>query len=129
MPASGSLRFFMSLKGRSILIVEDEPLIAMDLARVFRSAGADATTTTTLKQAMTLLEHDGLSIAILDHTLSDGTCAPLCQRLKERNIPFVIYSGNTNIAGPCRAGTQISKPATMEILTTTVEALLPSAAA
>jgi hypothetical protein len=32
---------------------------------------AAVTTTTTLKQALILVEHDGLSLAILDHALSD----------------------------------------------------------
>ena len=40
-----------------------------------------------------LVEHDGLSAAILDHALDDGNSSLLYARLKERGIPFVIYSG------------------------------------
>lgn len=40
------------LKGRTILIVEDEPLIAIDIAEAFQKAGAEVTTTTTLRQAL-----------------------------------------------------------------------------
>jgi len=36
-----------------------------------------------------LVEHDGLSAAILDHALTDGECTNLCARLLERNIPFL----------------------------------------
>jgi hypothetical protein len=53
-PASGSSRFaaprwfFMSkLKGREVLIVEDEALIAMELVQAFRKVGAFTTTTNT----------------------------------------------------------------------------------
>ena len=58
-----------SLEGRSILIVEDEPLIVMDITQAFEPTGAALTTTNTLKHALILVEHDGLSGAILDHAL------------------------------------------------------------
>ena len=60
-----------SLDGRSILIVEDEPLIVMDITQQL-ATGAALTTTNTLHHAMILAEHDGLSGAILDHSLGDG---------------------------------------------------------
>jgi PleD family two-component response regulator len=64
------------LHGRSILIVEDEPLIALDIAQAFEDAGAEIVVTSTLHHALVLVEHDGLSAAVLDHALHDW-CAPL----------------------------------------------------
>ena len=61
-----------SLTGRSILIVEDEPIIVMDITQALEDSGAELTTTNTLRHAMLLVEHDGLSAAILDHALDDG---------------------------------------------------------
>ena len=58
-----------TLHGRSILIVEDEPLIAFDLAQAFENAGAEIVVTYTLHHALVLVEHDGLSAAVLDHPL------------------------------------------------------------
>jgi hypothetical protein len=64
-PASGSSRFAAprmtpmqgpTLLGRSILVVEDEPLIAMDIAQIFAPTGAEMTTTNTLRHAMLLVE-------------------------------------------------------------------------
>jgi DNA-binding response OmpR family regulator len=72
------------LNGREVLIVEDEPLIAMEIAQAFRKAGAFTTITSTLKQALTLVEHDGLAVAILDHVLRDGDSTRLCERLTDR---------------------------------------------
>ena len=46
------------LQGRSILIVEDEPLIAMEIVRAFESAGACVLKTSTLHQALVLVEGD-----------------------------------------------------------------------
>ena len=61
-----------SLTGRSILIVEDEPIIVMDITQAFEDSGAELTTTNTLRHALLLVEHDGLSVAILDHALCDA---------------------------------------------------------
>ena len=61
-----------SLEGRSILIVEDQPLIVMDITQEFEASGATLTSTNSLKHALLLVEHGGLSGAILDHALPDG---------------------------------------------------------
>jgi DNA-binding response OmpR family regulator len=60
------------LAGRLILIVEDEPLIALDIASSFEKAGANVTRATSLGHAMALVEKDDLSAAVLDHVLRDG---------------------------------------------------------
>ena len=85
---------YPGLWGRSILVVEDELLIAMDIAGALEKAGAHATMTTTVRHALILVEHDGLSGAIMDHALSDGESTALCARLKERGIPYISYTGN-----------------------------------
>jgi len=112
------------LNGRQVLIVEDETLIAMELVQAFRKAGAFTTTTNTLKQALTPVEHDGLAVAILDHVLRDGDSTRLCERLTERSIPFVIYSGLNKVEGACKAGRFVGKPATGDALVGTAEGLL-----
>ena len=90
---------YPGLWGRSILVVEDELLIAMDIAGALEKAGAHATMTTTVRHALILVEHDGLSGAIMDHALSDGESTALCARLKERGIPYISYSGYQAVAG------------------------------
>ena len=55
-----------TLSGRSILIAEDEPLIALDIAEAFKDAGATTVVTATLHHALVLVEHGGLSAAVLD---------------------------------------------------------------
>ena len=112
------------LDGHTILIVEDQPLIALDVAQALEDAGAKVTTTNTLKHAVILAEQDGLSGAILDHVLSDGDSTQLCSRLKERDIPFVIYSGYARIGGVCQEGVHVTKPATPDHLVTVLAGLL-----
>jgi hypothetical protein len=60
----------------------------------------------------------------LDHALSDGDSSKVCSRLKERNIPFVTYSGYDDPRGPCDGGVHVKKPADMSLLVTTVKGLL-----
>ena len=49
------------LAGRSILIAEDQPLIALDIVVAFQSAGALVLMGRPLDGALELVEHDGLS--------------------------------------------------------------------
>lgn len=112
------------LKDSSILIVEDHPLIVMDISMAFESAGAHLTTTNTVKHAKLLVEHDGLSAAILDHALSDGDSSSLCTRLRERGIPFLMYSGFSTTDGACKDAPHLKKPASHEQLLDAVEALI-----
>ena len=87
------------LRGRSILVVENEFLIAMDITKALEDAGAHATMTTTARHALILIEHDGLAGAIMDHGLSDGDSSKVCARLKGRGIPYISYSGYDPVPG------------------------------
>ena len=113
-----------NLRGRSILVVEDELLIATDIVQALESAGANATMTTTVRHALILVEHDGLSAAIMDHALSDGESAKLCARLKARGIPYLNFSGYDPVEGASADAPHISKPASMDVLMSAMEDLL-----
>jgi CheY-like chemotaxis protein len=113
-----------SLEGRSILVVEDEPFIVLDITQQFEVTGAALTTTNTLKHALILVEHDGLSGAILDHALPDGDSSQLCARLKELGIPFMIYSGFNTVGGACADALHIAKPAADGALVAAMEGLI-----
>ena len=113
------------LGGRSILVVEDEPLIGMLIVDALKSAGASVTTTIrSAKLALIPVEQDGLDAAIIDHGLADGDSSQLCARLKERDIPFVVYSGFSKIEGVCAEAPLVKKPASPDVLIATVEGLL-----
>jgi DNA-binding response OmpR family regulator len=112
------------LQDSSILVVEDEPLIAMDIAMAFESSGAHLTSTNTVKHAKLLVEHDGLSAAILDHALSDGDSTSLCTRLAERGVPFLMYSGFNTTDDACKNAPHLKKPASHAQLLNAMEALI-----
>jgi CheY-like chemotaxis protein len=118
-----------TLTGRSILVVEDQPLIALDITQELEAAGAAVITTNSLKHALILVDHDGISAAILDHGLGDGDSTLLCARLKERGIPFLIYSGFPVVFGACEDTLHISKPAGENALSLALEGLIRDRAA
>jgi CheY-like chemotaxis protein len=107
-----------------ILIVEDEPLIAMMLEdfldaldRVL-AGSADG-----VEPALALIEQGGIDAAILDVNLRGGEQSwPVADRLAELGIPFVIATGGAGdtIAEAHRDRPVLSKPFTMR----SVEAIL-----
>lgn len=109
------------MEGRSLLIVEDEPLIALDVASSFEKAGARVVTTNNMQDAMQFAEADGLSAAVIDHTLLDGDTTDLRKKLAGLRIPCILYSG---FEDPDDGhSVHVSKPATAEVLIETLLAL------
>jgi len=113
-----------------ILIVEDEPLIAMmagewleELGHVVVGPAYD------LGSALELAEGD-VDGAILDVTLGRDTSYPAADRLRERGVPFAYSTGygQEGLDPERRATPQISKPFEFERFRTVVEAMLSSAA-
>jgi CheY-like chemotaxis protein len=108
------------LSGRSILVVEDEPLIALDIVESLRSAGAEIVTANLLSEALRLAARAELSAAVLDYRIGSVDSSPICEFLKQRGVPFLIYSGYQ--VPPRRFGDVLvlSKPATPRRLVTAV---------
>lgn len=100
-----------NLEGCQILLVEDEPLIAMDIAEELMAHGAHVHNVASVNEALAILDTKTVSAAVLDYRLADGTADELCQRLSDMNIPFVIYSGYTEVEGACSKWGIIRKPA------------------
>ena len=82
-----------SLAGRTILVVEDEVLIALDLVKSIEDAGARAVVVNTAKVGLNFVELSTISAAVIDYRLGDDDFTNLCERLTAASIPFVIYSG------------------------------------
>ena len=115
------------LNAASILIVEDEPLIVMDMTTALTRAGVQVTSTNTLKHARILIENDGLTAATLDHALPDGDARSLCARLTELGVPFLVYAGLKPLDGPCKYAPFLEKPANPDRLLDAMEALIRDA--
>jgi DNA-binding response OmpR family regulator len=113
--------------GRSILLVEDELLIALETAELFESAGAQVVSVRTHAQARAAIDAGGISAAVLDYRLGEDNVAELCVVLEWSGIPYMFYSG---YGGDLRASFPkdviLSKPATGEALISAMTGLLSS---
>src|SRR5215468_2025601 len=81
-----------ALAGRTILVIEDEPLVTLDISETFQIANARMEVAPTCTGARHGMRAD-MAAAILDLGLHDGDGQDLCDELKSRSIPFVVYSG------------------------------------
>jgi DNA-binding response OmpR family regulator len=81
-----------ALRGRSILVVEEEPHVACSLADLFRQAGATVFAAGKLRDARYLAEHPALSAAVINLRIGDDTTAGVCRRLSHLGIPFMFHT-------------------------------------
>jgi DNA-binding response OmpR family regulator len=112
------------LAGRPILIVEDEPLIALDVADAINTAGGQATLAFSRQQGLALVRAEPWSAAVLDYTLPDGDCSPISDWLIENRIPFIVYTGYEKVGGSCASGLLVPKPIDASAIVTEVEQLI-----
>jgi CheY-like chemotaxis protein len=83
-----------TLDGRSILIIEDEPLIAFELEAAFSTAGASVVSASDTTEALRLISESNISAAVVDISLGTEDCSAVCERLAEAGIPFIFYTGD-----------------------------------
>jgi CheY-like chemotaxis protein len=83
------------LRGSRILIVEDEPLMAVDYHFQVQDMGAiPVGYKSTNSDALDFLASHAVDAAIVDYVLSDGKSEPIMRCLLERSIPFVVITAN-----------------------------------
>lgn len=84
-----------ALSGRRFLIVEDEPLVALEISGILKDAGAEIIGPAgTVEQALAFIRSDTpLDGALLDGNLHGLPVDDIAAALTRRNIPFVFVSG------------------------------------
>jgi DNA-binding NtrC family response regulator len=113
-----------NLAGRTILIVEDETLIALDLAMTLESEGARVISASVLVDALIKCDTPGLSAVILDHKLRHDDTSAVCEKLEKLRIPFIIYSGYIELEGACGRAEIVPKPASPTALLVALSGVL-----
>lgn len=114
---------------KPILLVENEPLIAMDLEEMLRSAGyADISHVASLEEAFGWLDTQSPAIAILDLMVRGGATTSVAQHLRIAGTPFLVYSGLARGETPRDAvfddAIWLSKPCTQSDLVLAIEQTL-----
>ena len=84
-----------SLKGRRVLVVEDEYMLAEDLREGLESQGAEVMgPVATVADALELLRSGPApDLAILDINLGGEMAYPVADALRARDIPFIFATG------------------------------------
>lgn len=112
------------LVGRSVLIVENEPLIALELKELFEAEGANVHVASTVTDASRLIKQTTLSAAVLDFSLIGGDTAQICRTLRAYSVPFMYYTGLDGLDEKSLAAPILIKPASAVALITTIKELL-----
>jgi DNA-binding NtrC family response regulator len=109
------------LTGRTILVVEDEPLIALEMTALFESVGATVRQARTVADALRCGDH--LSAAVLDYRLGEEDVPALCALLSDRGVPFMFYTGYGDVERTYPAAVVLQKPASAASLLATMASL------
>jgi DNA-binding response OmpR family regulator len=102
------------LSGCVILVLDDEPLVALDIAQGLQSASVQ--TAHRLADGLHLAEHGDLTAAVLDYRFNDGEGTVPCERLQGLNVPSFLHTGYNQVDGTCGSGLMLPKPASREQL-------------
>ena len=100
---------------KTVLIVEDEVLIAMDLQFLLEQHGWRVIgPVATVQSALSLIEYELPTIALLDVNLGNELVTPVAEVLKARGVPFALasaYDKPEKIGGKVLAGApNVGKP-------------------
>ncbi|UIJ44190.1 response regulator [Sphingomonas cannabina] len=97
--------------GKRILVVDDEPFIAMMLEDILGDLGcAVIGPALDLGEAEALARGAAIDAAILDVNLGNRTSHSIADLLRERQIPFVVASGSAEAATVPGASGTLNKP-------------------
>jgi CheY-like chemotaxis protein len=108
---------------KRILVVEDEFLIALDIAGVLEQAGlAVVGPAATVNEALAAIEREEVHGALLDAHLAGEPVSRIADALKARSIPFAFVSGygREQLPQGHRAAPLVKKPFTGKDLLTVV---------
>ncbi|MBB6186083.1 response regulator [Rhodanobacter sp. MP7CTX1] len=82
-----------SLKTRRVLIVEDDPVVAMVVEDTLRGMGLETLVNLSLFDALNELETSDIDAAFIDMGLRGESAHPVVLDLVTRGIPVVVMSG------------------------------------
>ncbi len=85
----------LALDDIRVLIVEDDPIIGLDLRDTVAAAGAVVLGPAhDVKSALALLETSTVDVAVLDHVIVGGDSRPIADLLIQRGVPFLFHTSH-----------------------------------
>jgi DNA-binding NtrC family response regulator len=120
--------FLALLDGRTILIVENDPAIALDMkATLFASGAIPVGPANSVESAFALIADHAIDAAILDIRLyKDELVFPVADTLQALHVPYVFASGRSTALMPLRHGDKpfFDKPFRAELIIETLAKIL-----
>lgn len=83
---------------RRVLVVEDDPIVAMLVEDIVRDMGHEVSINLTLEHAMFEIEEGEIDAVLLDMRLRGEDARPILLDLLARKIPFMVLSGSDQSA-------------------------------
>ena len=97
----GDTAAHMTLEGMRLLVIEDEPLIALTMVDSLQTAGAEvARPIGTEREALSAIEDGKFDGALLDANLHGRPATAVAAALLRRRIPFAFVTGYDRQALP-----------------------------
>jgi DNA-binding response OmpR family regulator len=92
------------LEGKRILVLEDEPLVAMLLEEMLLDLGCEVVGPAySLREGERLAREAPLDAAVLDVNVNGEMSDPVAEVLRSRGVPFVLATGY-GLSAPTAAG-------------------------
>ena len=115
------------LRGKRVVVVEDEPLVSMELESCLQAAGCEVVGPVgRLDRARALIAEAAYDVALIDANLAGERVDELAAALARRHVPFAFVTGYGRDALPdaFREAIILSKPFSQDGLIAVVERLL-----
>jgi CheY-like chemotaxis protein len=111
---------------RRVLVVEDDPVVAMVIEDTLEAMGLGVLVDLNLVDALNDVEASPFDAAMIDVGLRGENAWPVMVSLQKRGIPFVVMSGGdlTALAEEFPQVRMINKPVSVEMLQQIVRELL-----
>jgi len=109
---------------RTVLVVEDEPLIAMMIVDMLEDLGHTVSASAQdVDQAMAALADEKIDLALLDVNLGSGTSLAIAEHCFSRDLGVIFLTGYqaADLPEACKGRPVLTKPFTLEEL----QAVLP----
>jgi len=112
---------------KRVLVVEDEPLIAMELEEILAEAGFSVVGPVgTVQSALNLIGSEAVDVALLDANLGGAPVDEIAASLTRKRIPFAFATGHGRDGLPrsFAAAPLVGKPFNAELVLSTVARML-----
>jgi CheY-like chemotaxis protein len=100
-----------------ILIVEDEPIVALNYASILEEAGYEIVGPVgTIRRAFVAIESEHIDGAVLDIDIGGVPVDPIIMALQRKHLPYIFVSAFPVMVGPYKDAVFLDKPCTAKQL-------------